>query len=334
MRVLNFCVWILLATTALSVDLERNVPELKRMFRSKMANLPVENLVKVAHAQTYQDDRLTCDHWIPEITNPGIYWPESPRTPDKFELSFTLGRKLGSGNVYEAMDLVTGTVVVVKIFAKSSYNTYSKRQEIENELLVLSSLPKDNPHICGFQRYLQDDEYIYQILDVCEGAKLKKLVQARSEAEARRIAKIVLKALEALHSYNIYHLDLNDGNILIHNGVARLIGFSRGVIGDEKHVYNTADNEYQTPERILNLPSTPSKIDVWYLGHIIYKWVYAGFVFGNELNDEYEKKVLAGTPTFPTPPSDELKDLLTRIFVRDNNRLTLAQVAAHPWFTK
>ena len=337
MRFLNLFVWILLATTALSVDLERNVPELNRMFRSKMANLPVQNLVKVTHAQAYQDDSLTYGYWIPEIADPVIYWPENPGTPDKIEASFKLGPLLKSTNVsdvYDATDLLTGTKAAVKVLNKSNYNTYSRRQEAENELLVLESLPKDDPHMTGFRRYLQDDEHIYQIFDLFKATKVAKLVKAQSESVARPIAEKVLGALQAMHSYNFYHMDFHDGNVFIQGDIGVIVDFSTAVIGDEKHIYKTKQDRYETPERILNLPSTPSKIDVWYLGHIIYRLVYGDYAFGSELNEEYEKRVIAGTPIFPTSPSAELDDLLTQIFVRDDDRLTLAEVAAHPWFTK
>ena len=288
----------------------------------------------IENAPIYDDNRDNPGHWVPTIARPQIYWPQNPGKPDNIAASILIQSEIGSGTfstVYWAKDLERGDKAVVKVLSKDFYFKYSRRMEVENELLVLAALPKNDPNICGYRRFLQDDRFIYQVLDYCEGTTLTKQLSARSEKEARPLVKKILEALIHLHSLHFYHMDFNDSNMLVHEGRIRILDFGRTIMHNVRRHYNAGAYGFHTPERLLSKESLPSLFDTWYMGVLIFRVVYNDFPFGFKLNADYTKKALSGKVKYPTPPSPELADLLSKIFVKEKKRITLNEIAKHPW---
>lgn len=296
-------------------------------IRSRLAE--VFNLFR--HDQNFQH----AQSWFPPIKHPQLYWDHRGR-PHK---TFKMGKLTGTGyfsKVYKGQDLIQKSECAVKVLYKHNYTYDESRMTLEHEFQVLQALPKNDSHICAYRRFQQTNRHIYQIFDFCPGEILYNLFKPRRpEAEAKQIAWAVLEAIRALHSYGIYHMDFSHHNILMYKGKARLLDFGSAVIGDVPRMsYVLAAPGYEPPEDFLGTKRTPSKVDTWFMGHHIFQLVYGDvWAFGSNTDWDYIQRTIKGKVKYPYPPSPILRDLLSKIFVPEPKRITLEEIAAHPWFS-
>ena len=86
----------------------------------------------------------------------------------------------------------------------------------KNEKEILSSIKC--PHIVSYLHFMNDDNFIYLILDLCEET-LKDFVNSQTAEYLRdhgpRMIKEILTGLEFLHSRGIVHRDLKPSNVLV-----------------------------------------------------------------------------------------------------------------------
>ena len=154
-------------------------------------------------------------------------------------LSWDKSLLLGSGSmgtfVYVGV-LEDGREVAVKrVLIQAGENLAENEKEI-----LRSSI--QCPHIVSYLHFIQDDIFIYLILDLCEET-LKDLVNFQTarylKDHGRRMIKEILTGLEFLHSRGIVHRDLKPSNVLVDvKGHMKLsdFGISRTLNEDETTV--------------------------------------------------------------------------------------------------
>ena len=111
----------------------------------------------------------------------------------------------------------------------------------ENEKEILCSIKC--PHIVSYVHFMQNNVFIYLILDLCEET-LKDLVNSQTAEYLKdhgpRMIKEILTGLEFLHSRGIVHRDLKPSNVLVDvEGHMKLsdFGISRTLNKDETTVF-------------------------------------------------------------------------------------------------
>ena len=154
---------------------------------------------------------------------------------------------------------------------------------------------------------------------------------------------------EELHVNNIIHTDLKPSNCLVKDGVAKISDLDC-VIAPSGYIqyalYTTPG--YRAPELYdnINKPSFSNKIDIWSLGHILYK-LYTRRPLFKGMNDDfgfdgpeyYESidyqqrsinyKKTKGIPEMP----EDVQDLLWNMLVIDpKDRYDISQVLNHKVF--
>ncbi|XP_028396947.1 serine/threonine-protein kinase/endoribonuclease IRE1-like [Dendronephthya gigantea] len=113
----------------------------------------------------------------------------------------------------------------------------------ENEVAVLKRIDaKKSPYILSYRYILEDKNFMYLILDLCEET-LKEYVQSHSvphlREEGPRMIKEILLGVKFLHDQGILHRDLKPSNILVDlKGQMKLadFGLSRVLNEDETTV--------------------------------------------------------------------------------------------------
>ena len=181
---------------------------------------------------------------------------------DQKELIFdrySIVRPLGSGGwgeVYLAVDTVTGAEVAVKKIPKS---LAADPALIDAEIKALAAM--DHPGVVKYLASCALDKYVYLITEYVDGSTLEERCRASllSLPEIEHYALEILDALDHIHSRGVIHSDLKPGNIIITaDGHVRLIDFgivrtaSAEIAADIKEIRGTL--HYMSPEQAEGKP--------------------------------------------------------------------------------
>ena len=99
------------------------------------------------------------------------------------------------------------------------------KQKLMSEIKIHQSLHHKN--IVGFERFFEDAENFYIILELCGNQTLNELVRRRirlSEIEAKCYIAQLINGLQYLHSHKIIHRDLKLSNLFLDKKMERKIG--------------------------------------------------------------------------------------------------------------
>jgi calcium-dependent protein kinase len=183
-------------------------------------------------------------------------------------------------------------------------------------------------------------------MEYLQGHDLFKIITLKdyTKIEEKDMSEIIyqlFKTLIFLHTKNIVHRDIKPENILFSNkkdySTLRIIdfGLATQTVKDTKSV---GTPYYMSPELIDGI-SVP-KSDVWSVGVIMYQMLTGKFPFNssgdkNNLLDNIKKNPYNTKYLEEVEYSDEVKDLIGKILVKDyNKRLSSEECIQHPWFKK
>lgn len=162
-----------------------------------------------------------------------------------------------------------------------------------------------------------------------------------TEEEAKKLLRILVDAIEYIHSHNIVHRDIKLENILLNDSKnpydIKIIDFGiSGLLsdigGDNIHAGTMA---YSPPEIIskANLASSP-KIDIWGLGVVLYLLLTKRFPFYGENDYLTFQSIIKDDLKFPKslPLSKQVRELLHGMLSKKPmSRYSLEEVKRHPW---
>lgn len=258
---------------------------------------------------------------------------------DDLEKELKIDGSLGKGafsKVFLAFDRTLGKEVACKVLPKSDYDWFfHSLNELEEELSILHYLP-NHPNICQFYRHLEDYDYVYFIMEVCGKTSLREYLDKDEvlESEVKSIFIQFLEGMNALHNSHIYHLDLKPANLMLNDqGVVKIIDFGKSKVGDSFTTEYMGSAGYQSPESVDGVETRYSKLDVWYMGVSLYRFMYNEKPFGDRVDMIFERRVRNLNYTFPTSreTSSEFKDLVRHLLAYDIDRYSIKQIFNHPW---
>ncbi|KZT10476.1 Pkinase-domain-containing protein [Laetiporus sulphureus 93-53] len=223
--------------------------------------------------------RVEASSLIPDLTH---------QTIDDGRLKFM--QRLGAGGygvVYRAIDTTSPCTssnpepkeYAVKVVQKAKPNTRSWRYQ-RREISAHNTL-KDHPHILTLHQVIEDDSYIYHVLEYCPGGDLFSAVLERgmlmgNDELVKKVFVQILDAVHFCHENGIYHRDLKLENIMCMNDEATEV-----VVGDfgictdasTSNSFGCGSKCYLSPECIgkdFNYKRySPKTGDVWSLGILL-----------------------------------------------------------------
>merc|ERR1711988_822188 len=150
-------------------------------------------------------------------------------------------------------------------------------------------------------------------------------------ALAKDIFRQLLTTLVSCHQKGVVHRDIKDENILIDLNTfkIKLIDFGSGCFLEDR-VYREFQGTrvYSPPEWINSRAYRPEGLTVWSLGVLLYDMVCGDVPF--ESDAQISRAHLTWFPQLKL--SEEVKSLISGCLKVDTSeRLTLAEIAAHPW---
>ena len=196
------------------------------------------------------------------------------------------------------------------------------------------------------EEYFDTEKHLYLVLDYVEGGELfDRIVDAGSftEADASRITRQMVEAIQYLHESNIVHRDLKPENLLFkaRDNVDEITvtDFGLAKIANDAASLKTACGtpNYVAPE-ILFQRGYGKEVDVWSLGVILFILLCGYPPFYDESDSALFELIMKGRFEFDerywSEISAEAKDLISKMLIVDPKvRLSTQQVLAHPWIT-
>lgn len=285
---------------------------------------------------------------------------------DSFELRETV---LGQGAfsvVKECMRYKDKAIFAAKIITKDAQSAPS-REQIFRELNILEECKGEETILQMISFFEEQQQFIF-VFEKIEGGALLEHIQKRksfTEREASEVTRDIARALKFIHSKGIAHRDLKPQNILcVHPNKAspaklcdfNLGGERAGTNGEETFEQAVGTPEYMAPEVAMNLTSGmhqayDKRCDIWSLGVIVYLMLsgdppfvaecssgMCGWARGLPCEDCAENLldlIQRGEYEFPERKwariSSAAKDLIRRMLVVADNRITAEEALLHPW---
>jgi cGMP-dependent protein kinase len=229
----------------------------------------------------------------------------------------------------------------LKCQSKSAIVESGLEEHVLNEMRVMRKV--DHPLIAKLHVALQDNKFIYFVLELLQGGELFTHLRSKGklpEQAARFYAASVVYAFATLHAKRIAYRDLKPENLVMDtNGYTKLVDFGLAkqlLSGKTWTLCGTPD--YLAPEIILN-EGHDLAVDYWALGVLIFEMVVGAPPFYAEDPMEVYEKILGGNPAMPTFFTRNLSDLIKKLLRSQqgkrlgNSRGGTAAVIKHKWFS-
>ena len=247
-------------------------------------------------------------------------------------LKYTIIGKIGQGGmaaVYLAENNNDKSKVAIKrmlpvlMSDRDFKERFSKEAETQSRLL--------HPNIAKIIEF--DDVNLIIVQEYIDGENLEKILKRRillPEAEALRIFKDVLQALNYAHQRGIIHRDVKTSNIIIDkDGNPKITDFGISLIMGEDRKTKTGVSvgtpEYMSPEQIKGEKEIDHRVDVYSSGIVLYEMLTGRLPFGSA-DSEFSIKSMHINKT-PSPPtllnsniSYELSDIIIKALEKDPDR--------------
>ena len=113
----------------------------------------------------------------------------------------------------------------LKVVPKANLTRTKARQKLTSEIKIHNSLTHDN--VVRFDRYFEDPENVYLMLDICQNQSLSDLLRRRKrlhEVEARYYINQLVLGMQYVHQKNVIHRDLKLGNLFLDGKMVLKIG--------------------------------------------------------------------------------------------------------------
>jgi serine/threonine protein kinase len=242
--------------------------------------------------------------------------------------------KGGFGVVYSAVRRCDGLEVAVKEVNKDE-RVVVGNGNLPLEVALMQQL-QDVPGVIRFIDYFDMQTCFYIVMERFHSKDLFDFISEQGplpEALAKDIFRQLLTTLVSCHQKGVVHRDIKDENILIDLNTfkIKLIDFGSGCFLEDR-VYREFQGTrvYSPPEWVNSRAYRPEGLTVWSLGVLLYDMVCGDVPF--ECDAQISRAQLTWFPQLKL--SEEVKSLITGcLMVNTEDRLTLADVVDHPWFS-
>ncbi|XP_037477228.1 calcium-dependent protein kinase 18 isoform X2 [Triticum dicoccoides] len=264
-----------------------------------------------------------------------------------FEARYALGKLLGHGQfgyTFAAVDRQSDERVAVKRIDKNKMVLPVAVEDVKREVKILKAL-HGHENVVHFYNAFEDDNYIYIVMELCEGGELLDHILAKkdsrySEKDAAVVVRQMLKVAAECHLHGLVHRDMKPENFLFKSSKegsplkATDFGLS-DFITPGKQFRDIVGSAYYVAPEVLKRKSGPES-DVWSIGVITYILLCGRRPFWDKTEDGIFKEVLKNKPDFRRKPwaniTPSAKDFVQKLLVKDPRaRLTAAQALSHEW---
>ena len=256
---------------------------------------------------------------------------------------FILLKELGAGSFVRVLLVqhkITQAKYAIKAIDKRNTANIQEKPYFRREIEIMYRV--HHPNVVKLFGHFEDNNYCYFIMEYIAGGNIYSLVpksRSISTQQKASIMKDVISAVYFLHHMNpkIVHRDIKPENVLLDKGtVAKLtdFGWSNYMQGDMKRTTVCGTPVYLAPE-IINNQGHDEHVDIWCIGVLLFE-LMAGFSpwQGDDVQT-IRYNISRLKIRWPRDMDRDAMDLISKILkYNPEERLSLRQMLAHPFFTK
>lgn len=178
-------------------------------------------LTRYRHTQS-ATHRITNDQSIREILSPPSH-PEMLGRLGRYEIERVIGAG-GMGVVLKAFDTELNRPVAIKVLARHLATSGPARVRFAREAKAAAAVVHE--HVVAIHNVDADRDHPFLVMPFVSGQSLQSRVDCEGPLETREILRIGIQAaagLAAAHEQGVIHRDVKPANILLENGVERVL---------------------------------------------------------------------------------------------------------------
>ena len=258
---------------------------------------------------------------------------------------FTVLKELGAGSFGRVLLVehkLTKAKYAIKAIDKRNNANIQEKIYFRREIEIMYRV--HHPNVVKLFGHFEDNNYCYFIMEYIAGGNIYSLVQKTNfrSATTQQIASImkdVISAVYFLHHMNpkIVHRDIKPENVLLDKGmVAKLtdFGWSNYMQGDCKRTTVCGTPVYLAPE-IINNQGHDEHVDIWCIGVLLFELMAGYSPWQGDDVQTVRYNINRLKIRWPGNMDRDAADLISKILkYNPEERLTLRQMLAHPFFTK
>ncbi len=225
---------------------------------------------------------------------------------------------------------------------------------VDDPILEIKALRKfRHPNIVRVLNSFDDGRCIWSVLEWCPRGCVYDFVTQDSLYRRELVKPIfhdIVKALGFLHARNVAHMDVKPENLLLtQDWRVKVCDFGFVVDIRQTRWASRGTRQYMAPEVYNGQSYQPTQADAWSLGLVLFNLCFRThlwkrpaissarfkllFALGNA-QAILEVRLRAFLRQWNYEATDELTHLLSSLLCAANERLTMTQVARHPWLSE
>mmetsp|Transcript_21157 Transcript_21157/g.59545 ORF Transcript_21157/g.59545 Transcript_21157/m.59545 type:complete len:460 (+) Transcript_21157:176-1555(+) len=257
---------------------------------------------------------------------------------EDFELLTVIGK--GSfGKVLQVRKKDNSRIYAMKVLNKKNIMERNEVEHAKTEKSVLQKLV--HPFLVNLHYSFQSPDKLYFIMDYVNGGELFYHLQKSrkfDEERSRFYCAEICCGIEYLHENGVLYRDLKPENLLL-TGEGHICMTDFGIAkeglmtDDDRTATFCGTPEYLAPE-VLEGGGYGKGVDWWSFGTLMFEMLTGLPPFYSQDVQQMYSKIMTAKVKYPDHISDDAKDLLQKLLVRDPEK-RLAEpkaIKAHPWF--
>jgi len=262
--------------------------------------------------------------------------------------NYVIDKRIGegcNGEVFKAINTITQEVVAIKVMSAKKIDSIPQAKLLLNtEASIMHDI--NHPNILHLYEFLKTKNNYYLIVQYCNQGDLVDYKNSKpsnifDEKEAVGLLKQILNGFSELRARNIMHRDFKMENIFMHNDRLIIGDFGLAKSGVEFASTHAGTKLTMAPEILATINTNGQysyKADLWSIGVVFYQMLFDDIPFFGLNNAEMMQSINRNCGTnlkFPKPVSEEAKDLLRRLLMKDpDQRINWTDLFNHSIFDK